>query len=43
MRDYKASERAKYVEAFFKNIDWTAVDGRLAKQPRRAQPPRKIC
>jgi superoxide dismutase len=29
MRDYKASERAKYVEAFFKNIDWTAVDQRL--------------
>ncbi len=29
MRDYNASQRAKYVEAFFKNIDWTAVDQRL--------------
>jgi len=37
MRDYKASERAKYVEAFFKNIDWTAVDGRLREtSPARA-------
>jgi superoxide dismutase, Fe-Mn family len=29
MRDYKASERAKYVEAFFKNVDWATVDQRL--------------
>jgi superoxide dismutase, Fe-Mn family len=29
MRDYKASERAKYVDAFFKNIDWSAVESRL--------------
>ena len=29
MRDYKASERAKYVEAFFKNVDWSVVDQRL--------------
>jgi len=29
MRDYKASERAKYVEAFFRNIDWSVVDQRL--------------
>jgi Fe-Mn family superoxide dismutase len=29
MRDYKASERAKYIEAFFKNVDWSAVDRRL--------------
>jgi superoxide dismutase len=26
MRDYKATERAKYIEAFFRNIDWQ--DGR---------------
>ena len=26
MRDYKAFERAKYVEAFFKNVDWAAVE-----------------
>ena len=29
MRDYKAFERAKYVEAFFKNVDWSAVESRL--------------
>jgi Fe-Mn family superoxide dismutase len=27
--DYKPSERAKYIEAFFANIDWTAVETRL--------------
>jgi Fe-Mn family superoxide dismutase len=36
MRDYKASERSKYVEAFFKNIDWNAVDQRLREAPARA-------
>ncbi len=29
MRDYKATERGKYVEAFFRNIDWQAVEHRL--------------
>ena len=29
MRDYKATERAKYIEAFFKNVDWSVVDRRL--------------
>lgn len=29
--DYKPSERAKYIEAFFSNIDWAAVEGRLIK------------
>ncbi len=29
MRDYQATERAKYVEAFFKNIDWEAAEKRL--------------
>ena len=29
MRDYLATERAKYVDAFFKNIDWEAVQNRL--------------
>jgi len=29
MRDYKATEKAKYVEAFFRNIDWQAVERRL--------------
>ncbi len=27
--DYKPAERPKYIEAFFSNIDWAAVDGRL--------------
>jgi Fe-Mn family superoxide dismutase len=27
--DYKPAERGKYLEAFFSNIDWTAVDERL--------------
>jgi len=27
--DYKPSERAKYIEAFFSNIDWNAVESRL--------------
>jgi Fe-Mn family superoxide dismutase len=29
MRDYKATEKAKYVEAFFRNVDWPAVERRL--------------
>jgi len=29
--DYKPSERAKYIEAFFSNIDWAAVETRLAE------------
>ncbi len=29
MRDYKAFERAKYVEAFFKNVNWAVVESRL--------------
>jgi superoxide dismutase, Fe-Mn family len=29
MRDYKATERAKYVEAFFRNVDWQVVERRL--------------
>ena len=28
--DYKPAERGKYIEAFFANIDWTAVNVRLA-------------
>lgn len=30
MRDYKASEKNSYVEAFFKNINWEVVSARLA-------------
>jgi Fe-Mn family superoxide dismutase len=29
MRDYKVTERKKYVEAFCRNIDWTRVEQRL--------------
>jgi Fe-Mn family superoxide dismutase len=29
MRDYLATERAKYVDAFFKNIDWESAEKRL--------------
>ena len=31
MRDYKATERKKYVEAFFRNIDWARVERRLGE------------
>jgi Fe-Mn family superoxide dismutase len=27
--DYKPAERPKYIEAFFANIDWSTVDGRV--------------
>ncbi len=30
MRDYKAFERGKYVEAFLKNVNWEAVERRAA-------------
>ena len=36
MRDYKATERAKYVDAFFKNVDWSVVDQRLREPIPRA-------
>jgi len=29
VRDYKATERGKYIEAFFRNIDWKVVERRL--------------
>lgn len=32
MRDYKATEKAKYVEAFFRNIDWQTVERRFQEQ-----------
>jgi Fe-Mn family superoxide dismutase len=33
--DYKPSERGKYIEAFFSNIDWTAVERRLTEMQAR--------
>ncbi|HEY9788572.1 MAG TPA: Fe-Mn family superoxide dismutase [Candidatus Obscuribacterales bacterium] len=29
--DYKPAERPKYIEAFYSNIDWAAVEARLVK------------
>src|ERR1700722_15153081 len=29
--DYKPAERGKYIEAFFSNVDWSAVESRLIK------------
>lgn len=29
--DYKPAERGKYIEAFFSNVDWSAVESRLLK------------
>ncbi len=29
--DYKPTERAKYLEAWFQNVNWKAVEGRLGK------------
>ncbi len=29
--DYKPADRAKYIEAFFSNIDWKTVDQRLSR------------
>jgi Fe-Mn family superoxide dismutase len=33
MRDYKVTDKAKYVEAFFRNIDWALVERRLQEAP----------
>jgi len=33
--DFKPAERAKYIEAFFSNIDWKAVEGRLSRPASR--------
>ncbi|HEU5321405.1 MAG TPA: Fe-Mn family superoxide dismutase [Methylomirabilota bacterium] len=32
MRDYKATEKGRYVEAFFRNIDWSSVERRLREE-----------
>ena len=31
LRDYKPADRPKYIEAFFANVDWAAVEKRLIK------------
>lgn len=30
--DYKPAERGKYIEAFFSNLDWNAVNDRLVDE-----------
>jgi Fe-Mn family superoxide dismutase len=37
MRDYKATEKAKYIEAFFRNVDWQTVERRL-QEPAAIRP-----
>ncbi len=32
MRDYQATDKKKYIEAFFRNVDWTIVERRLRDQ-----------
>jgi superoxide dismutase, Fe-Mn family len=32
MRDYKATEKATYIEAFFRNIEWQVVERRLREE-----------
>jgi Fe-Mn family superoxide dismutase len=32
MRDYKATERDQYIQAFFRNIDWAVVEARLREE-----------
>jgi Fe-Mn family superoxide dismutase len=31
MRDYKATEKGRYLEAFFRNVDWRIVERRLVE------------
>jgi superoxide dismutase, Fe-Mn family len=37
MRDYKATEKGRYLEAFFRNIDWRIVEHRL-QEPTPVRP-----
>ena len=37
--DYAPAERPRYIEAFFSNIDWDAVEGRLQKDATGQQAP----
>jgi Fe-Mn family superoxide dismutase len=37
--DYKPADRPKYIEAFFSNIDWDAVENRLTAKPSDAARP----
>ena len=33
--DYKPADRPRYIEAFFSNVDWAVVEGRLQKASQR--------
>ena len=37
MRDYRATERGRYLDAFFRNIDWSVVERRLV-EPMATRP-----
>jgi superoxide dismutase, Fe-Mn family len=37
MRDYKATEKGRYLEAFFRNLDWQTVERRL-EEPTAIRP-----
>ncbi len=37
MRDYKATEKDRYLDAFFKNVDWQTVERRL-QEPMAIRP-----
>jgi len=37
MRDDKATEKGRYLEAFFRNIDWAVVERRLL-EPAAVRP-----
>src|SRR5262249_55236098 len=39
MRDYRASERLRYVDAFFTNIDWTTAERIYNEERPRLSPP----
>jgi superoxide dismutase, Fe-Mn family len=37
MRDYAATEKGRYIDAFFRNVDWATVDRRL-REPQAIRP-----
>jgi len=37
MRDYAATEKGRYIDAFFRNVDWATVERRL-REPQAMRP-----
>jgi Fe-Mn family superoxide dismutase len=37
MRDYRATERGRYLDAFLRNVDWSIVEHRLV-EPMAVRP-----